>query len=188
MSCASQDFQPVQRRRHRRREQQRHQQAEDRLLRRDCRNHQSAKDAHADESQHSADATEDGQRKLDAPRPHETQQGAQCLAPADLGGILREGPHFGPRRCGSWQRPLHDVVRLVAGRGSELGRHQLPIRTGTRDQLRVRAALHDAAMVEHQDAIGPDHAGQPVRQDQRRAALHQPIERLLNDGLVLGIA
>ena len=54
-------FEPVQRCRHRRREQQRHQQAEDRLLRRDRRNHQSAENANADEGQHPADAAQDGQ-------------------------------------------------------------------------------------------------------------------------------
>ena len=51
----------------------------------------------------------------------------------------------------------------------------------------MAAALHDAAVVQHQDAIGADHAGQAVRQDQRRAALHQPVERLLDHGLVLGV-
>ena len=42
-------------------------------------------------------------------------------------------------------------------------------------------------MVEHQDAVGADHARQPVRQDQGRAALRQPVERLLDHRLVLGI-
>ena len=43
------------------------------------------------------------------------------------------------------------------------------------------------AVLQHQDPVGADHAGQAVRQDQRRAAGHQPVERLLDHRLVLGI-
>ena len=49
------------------------------------------------------------------------------------------------------------------------------------------AAFDDATVVEHQDAVGADHAGQPVRQDQRRAPGRQPVERLLDHRLVLGV-
>ena len=49
------------------------------------------------------------------------------------------------------------------------------------------AGLGDLAGVEHQDAVGADDAGQAVRQDQCGAPGHQPVERLLDDRLVLGV-
>ncbi|KAG0742650.1 hypothetical protein G6F24_016440 [Rhizopus arrhizus] len=51
----------------------------------------------------------------------------------------------------------------------------------------MRAGFHDTALVQHQAAIGADHAGQPVSQDQRRAARHQAVQRLLDQRLVFGI-
>ncbi len=51
----------------------------------------------------------------------------------------------------------------------------------------MRAAFDDAAVIEHQDAVGVDDAGEPVRQDQGRAPGHQAVERALDDGFVLGI-
>ena len=49
------------------------------------------------------------------------------------------------------------------------------------------AHLDDRALVEHEDALGTDHARQAVREDQRGAALHQPVERRLDDRLVLRV-
>jgi len=49
------------------------------------------------------------------------------------------------------------------------------------------AGLDDVAMIQHQDAVGADHARQPVRQDQRRAAPRETIDRLLDHRLVLGV-
>ena len=69
----------------------------------------------------------------------------------------------------------------------QLRPHQVAIRAVHRDQLGVAAALHHRAVLQHQDAVGADHAGQPVRQDQRGAPGHQPVERLLDHRLVLGI-
>ncbi len=51
----------------------------------------------------------------------------------------------------------------------------------------MAAGLHHRPVVQHQDPVGADHAGQPMRQDQRRAARHQPVQRLLDDRLVLRI-
>ena len=47
--------------------------------------------------------------------------------------------------------------------------------------------LHHCAVLQHQDPICADDAGQPVRQDQRRAGRHQPVQRLLDDRLVLRV-
>ena len=49
------------------------------------------------------------------------------------------------------------------------------------------AALDHPAAVQHQDAVAADHARQAVRQHQRGAALHQPVQRLLDHRLVLGV-
>ena len=49
------------------------------------------------------------------------------------------------------------------------------------------AGLHHRPVAEHKNPVGADHAGQPVRQDQRGAPHHQPVQRLLDDRLVLGI-
>nr|GEU28155.1 hypothetical protein [Tanacetum cinerariifolium] len=77
------------------------------------------------------------------------------------------------------------------GRGQVGGRAGQPRRRGNdqascaigRQQRVVRAALHDAAMVEHQDLLGVGHRGQAVRDHQRRAAfrdfLQLRLDRLL---------
>ena len=65
--------------------------------------------------------------------------------------------------------------------------HQLPVGAAKLHQVAMRAAFDDAAVIEHQDAVGIDDAGEPVRQDQGRAPGHQAVERALDDGFVLGI-
>ncbi|KAG1385329.1 hypothetical protein G6F59_017468 [Rhizopus arrhizus] len=62
--------------------------------------------------------------------------------------------------------------------------HQAVVQPALRHELRMRAGFHDTALVQHQAAIGADHAGQPVSQDQRRAARHQAVQRLLDQRLV----
>ncbi len=57
----------------------------------------------------------------------------------------------------------------------------------SRHQFGMRALLDHAAAIQHQAAVGADHAGQPVGQDERRAARHQPVQGLLYEGFVLGI-
>jgi len=56
-----------------------------------------------------------------------------------------------------------------------------------RHQRLVLALLGHPAIVQHQDTVAVDHARQAMGEDQRRAALHQPVEYLLNDGLVFCI-
>ena len=68
-----------------------------------------------------------------------------------------------------------------------LGRHEPVIGPAPGHQLRVRARLRDAPVVEGEDAVGADHARQAMREDQRRAPLHEPIERLLDHRLALRV-
>ncbi|MDT4855897.1 hypothetical protein FQZ97_902700 [compost metagenome] len=65
--------------------------------------------------------------------------------------------------------------------------HQAVVQAASRHQLGMRAGFHDAALVQDQAAVRTDDAGQPVRQDQRRAAGHQPVERLLDERFVFGV-
>ena len=44
------------------------------------------------------------------------------------------------------------------------------------DELLVRAELGDAAVVDHRDAVGAHRGRQPVRDDDRGAALQQRVE------------
>ena len=55
------------------------------------------------------------------------------------------------------------------------------------NQLVVRAALDDAALFEHHDAVAVAHGGKAVRDDKRGAALHQGIHARLHERLGAGI-
>src|SRR5207249_3956095 len=48
------------------------------------------------------------------------------------------------------------------------------------DQRLVRAALHDPALIDHEDLIGSADRREPVGDDERRSALEQVGEGLLN--------
>ena len=50
----------------------------------------------------------------------------------------------------------------------------------------VRAALDDHALVEHDDLVGADDGGEPVRDHQRGAVLRHQLERILD--FPLGVA
>ena len=49
------------------------------------------------------------------------------------------------------------------------------------------AFLDDAAVLHDQDAVGLEHGRQPMRDDQRGAALHQLLQRRLHQRLALGV-
>ena len=49
------------------------------------------------------------------------------------------------------------------------------------------AGFHDAASLDHMDAVGVAHGGQAVGDHQGGAALHQPFEGGLDEGLALGV-
>ena len=51
----------------------------------------------------------------------------------------------------------------------------------------MRARLDDAPMVEDDDLIGIAYGREPVRDRNRRAPLGEPVERLLNEPLRLGV-
>ncbi len=51
----------------------------------------------------------------------------------------------------------------------------------------MAAALDDLAMVEHQDLVGVHHRRKPVRDDERRAAARDLVERALDLALGAGV-
>src|SRR6185437_6021535 len=68
-----------------------------------------------------------------------------------------------------------------------LARPHRGVDAALRQQRRMVAALHDAALVEHQDLVGADHRRQAVRDHQRRAVRAQLVEIGLDLLLGLGV-
>ena len=88
----------------------------------------------------------------------------------------------GSRAAGSSSTKVELVLALFGLRA-----HQPAIGAVAADQLGVPAGLDDAPLVEHQDAVGADHARQPMRQDQGRASGREAVDRLLDHRLVFGV-
>jgi hypothetical protein len=75
-------------------------------------------------------------------------------------------------------------LQLAAVHQLQVGHAQ--VGTGHLHQLLVRAALHDAAVLHHDDEIRAAQRAEAVRHDERRAARDGAVERLEN--LVLRLA
>ena len=69
---------------------------------------------------------------------------------------------------------------------AHLGLDQVPVDAVTAQQRLGRAVLHQAAPLEHQDAVEVAHGGQAMRDRQHGAAAHQAAERLADE--LLGCA
>ena len=80
-------------------------------------------------------------------------------------------------------------VRCRGGRrlALELGAVELGVQPAGREQLAVRAGLDHPAGVDHEDLVGVAHGGQPVRDDQRGAAVQRGGQRPLHGHLGLGV-
>ena len=124
-----------------------------------------------------------------------------CAAAAPLGGRLGErvgGLRLArPRRRSSRSRPTprRSCPRPAPGRtrprSSPTGPSG-PRRAGSRgpplrEQLVVRALLHQLAVVQHHDQVGVADRGQAVGDHERGAAHHQVVERVEDHGLGLGV-
>ena len=55
------------------------------------------------------------------------------------------------------------------------------------DELIVGSLLHDLAVLDREDHVGRFDRREPVRDRDRRPVAHQPLERLLDDPLALGV-
>src|SRR5216683_6220104 len=69
------------------------------------------------------------------------------------------------------------------GRGRVLQLEQPVIQAAAGEQLRVRAALAQRALAQHQDAVGALDGGEAMRDHQRGAILEQLVERPLDQRL-----
>src|SRR5438046_5468868 len=78
---------------------------------------------------------------------------------------------------------LRTMVKPDSTSGPELQVIQTAIQAVGRQQIAMRAALHDPAFREHHDEIGVLHRGEPVRDDEHRAVLHEAVDRLLHQTL-----
>ena len=68
-----------------------------------------------------------------------------------------------------------------------LGRHQAVIGAALGHQFAMPALFHYPALAQNQNAVGIYHGGQTMSEDQRRAALHQAVQGLLDHRLVFRI-
>ena len=69
----------------------------------------------------------------------------------------------------------------------ELRAVELLVEPALAEQLRVRAALHDPAVVDDEDLVGAAHRREAVGDHDRGPALQRPVERLLDGELRLGV-
>src|SRR5207237_1286380 len=65
----------------------------------------------------------------------------------------------------------------------ELLRVQLRVETAAAEELLVRPLLDEAAAVDDEDHVGGEDRREPVRDRDRRPALHQGLERVLDEPL-----
>ena len=180
--------QPGQRRRHRESDQQR---AERRVVLHGAHD-QRAQHADRDDRGHSRDAkSERGDEPLAIAADHPDED-RQRLQPAHR--LRADGAVFGDRcsraltlRGARRRARAVDGDQVFRARRRHLRVHEPPVRTASRHQLSVRPRLGEPAAVEHHDPVGADHAREAMGEDQRGAAFHQPIERLLDERLALGV-
>src|SRR4051812_5409656 len=69
----------------------------------------------------------------------------------------------------------------------ELLPHQPRVEGPGADQLLVRAALDDPALLKDEDAVGVADGAQPVRDDEARPPHHQPAQGLLHEPFALTV-
>ncbi len=69
----------------------------------------------------------------------------------------------------------------------ELQRGEPRIKPVLPDQGVVRSLRDDAALVEDHDAVGLEHGGQPVSDDEHRAPIQKAIQGLLDEALALRV-
>ena len=193
-------LQPVQHPRQRRDDRQHDQVLGIRLALLDRGHRQRARDPHPDQRRDPHDPEHEHDRELHLPGHHVAQQLAERAGPAQaLGAEYCVGRLVVRARVVGLQilqgnlplvhplrgRRLKRCVGLRALLG--LGAHQPQVHASRAHQRRVIAGLDDGPVVEHEDAVRPDHAGKPVREDESGTPLHQPVERALDDRLILRV-
>src|SRR5262249_7636686 len=82
----------------------------------------------------------------------------------------------------SWTA-LRTSVKPESNSAPELQVVEAAVQPVGRQQVAVRAALHDAAFRPHDDEIGVLHRGETVRDHEHRAVRHQALDRFLDQPL-----
>ena len=149
----------------------------------------------------------DGQRRLAGAADgdvadHDHRHAARCCgaasrvrysAAAQAGDARRTGPPAARAPSGTRRRRRTSTPAGVALRHASAGRSRNCMRcrcaysAARCQQLRVRALLDHAALVQHQHLVGVFDGRQPVRDDQRRAVGHQVVERVLHQAFGFGV-
>src|ERR1700731_1251898 len=78
--------------------------------------------------------------------------------------------------------PRQSLPRLL---GLALPVPHTGIKSARSQKLGVGSALGDAALIQHDDLVGADDGGQPMRDHQRGAVARYPLQRILD--LLLGV-
>src|SRR5258705_3397388 len=81
---------------------------------------------------------------------------------------------------------LRTMVKPESMSGPELQVIEAPVQAVGGEQIVVTAALHDAALRQHDDEVGVLHGGQAVGDDEHGAMRHQALDRFLHQPLRLG--
>ena len=140
-------------------------------------NNERTQNPHADECGDAADTRNDGQRQLPPPRPDEMRECRERVAPSDMGcigaDVARCDPVFialhaaAPRSAIAILRCIEHGLRIRTGHirfDRCLRAHQTPIRSVHEHQRVVAAAFDHTSAVEHENAVGADHAEQGRRE------------------------
>ena len=73
------------------------------------------------------------------------------------------------------------------GAGVELQPREAGVEPVLGDEFGVGSLLDDSSVLHHQDPVGGQNGGEAVGDDQRGAALHQPVERLLHQDFIFSV-
>ena len=161
---------------------------------------QRAHDSYADQSQDACHAQDEGGQELPTIRSDHAEEDPDYLPPAESLCLDDTFDHRSDRRC-MLSGDSRNAVAIDRDRSeivsvNEVGRsrtvlglscHEPIVGAVACHELAVPTALHHSAVFQGQDAIGTDHAGEAMGENQGGPALHEPIEGFLNHGLALGI-
>ena len=186
-------LEPVQESRDRRDDEERDEPSADRRAPLDGQHREGAHGADADQRRDPRDPQEERGRQAAAVPPAEAEEHRQHARPSEdtasghdgLGGLRPLRLVRARRRVGEPRLGLDGPVASASL--PHLAAHETPVGFPPLEQLRMASALDDASMFEHKDPVGIDDARQAVREDQSRAAGHEPVERRLDDRLAVAI-
>ena len=111
--------------------------------------------------------------------------GPQARRKTPHGRQAHDEAHGSEKRwdAAEWRRRRKRLSRAIL----ELESRQTRIEPAARVERAVGSFFHNPAFVHHDDSVGRAHGRKAVRDDDRRAMLHQPVERILHEPLAFGV-